>query len=97
MDIVEKSDNIQMVKKGTWALSNLVRGDPLPKFELVKETIPMFSKIIKETEDFETLIDAVWAMGYLSDAERKQNSLGRSVFDSSVCQGLVAHIKSALN
>jgi len=90
MDIINKSDDVAVIKHGTWALSNLARGSPLPKFELVKETIPTFSRVIQETNDIETLVDAAWAMCYLSDG--KQDNRVSLVLATGICPGLIEHI-----
>lgn len=44
--IIETTSNKNTVKHGTWALSNLCRGRPLPKFELVKNAIPTLAKVL---------------------------------------------------
>jgi len=36
-----------IIKHGSWALSNLCRGKPPPKYELVKCAIPIFVQIMK--------------------------------------------------
>jgi hypothetical protein len=88
VDIINKSDDVAVIKNGTWALSNLVRGNPLPKFELVKETIPTFSRVIQETNDIETLVDAAWALSYLSDGKNRVSL----VLATGICPELSAHI-----
>ena len=67
--IIENTNNKNTIKHGTWALSNLCRGRPLPNFDLVKDAIPTFSKVLKEEVDSEVLTDAAWAMSYLSDGD----------------------------
>ena len=59
------SQNI--LKDGNWALSNLCRRKPLPPFDLVKNAIKPFAKILINETDLETLIEAAWAMAHLSD------------------------------
>jgi importin subunit alpha-1 len=46
--IIETSNNRNTIKHGTWALSNLCRGRPLPNFERVKKAIPTLAKVIRE-------------------------------------------------
>jgi importin subunit alpha-1 len=43
LHIISTSNNKSTIKHGTWALSNLCRGRPLPKFELVKKAIPVLA------------------------------------------------------
>lgn len=50
-------------------MSNLCRGRPLPKFEFVKNSIPVLGKVIQESTDTEVLTDAAWALSYLSDGD----------------------------
>ena len=59
------SQNI--LKDGNWALSNLCRRKPLPPFDLVKNAIKPFAKILINETDLETLIEAALAMAHLSD------------------------------
>jgi hypothetical protein len=65
--IVMESTHKATIKHGTWAISNLCRGRPLPKFEYTKNAIPVLCKVIKEETDTEPLTDATWALSYLSD------------------------------
>ena len=67
--IIENSSNKNTIRHGTWTLSNLCRGRPLPKFELVKEAIPTLAKVIINSTEAEVLTDAAWALSYLSDGD----------------------------
>ncbi len=93
MDIIEKSDETQVIRNATCVLSTLVQKKPLPKFELVQEAIPLLFKLIQQTQDLEILSNAAWALFHILDASRKQNSQVNSVYDTNICQDLVAHIK----
>ena len=90
LDIVEKSHNIQLVQGGTWALSKFIRTNPLPRFEEVMEAIPILSKIIQETHDSDTLVEAAWTLFRFSGLYVEQ------VLEANVSAGLVAQIKQAL-
>jgi len=92
IEIVDKSGDEKVIKHGIWALSNLARGSPLPKFELVKSTIPIFSKVLQETDDLQTLVDAAWAMVYLSDGKNDSKNRVDLVLETKICHGLVRHI-----
>lgn len=35
-----------MVEQGAWAISNLCRGTPKPKYSLIKNAIPMLVKLV---------------------------------------------------
>jgi len=60
------------IKHGTWALSNLCRSQPLPRFELVTNAIPILGQIIKTQSDSEILTDAIWAFSHLSDGDEER-------------------------
>mgnify|MGYP000853967859 CR=1 FL=1 len=63
---MEGKTDLAIVKHGTWALSNFCRGKPAPRFELVKNAIPHFAKVLKTQEDVEVLTDVAWALSHLS-------------------------------
>lgn len=44
--IIENTNNKATIKHGTWALSNLCRGRPLPEFYLVKNALPVLAKVM---------------------------------------------------
>jgi len=77
-----------LIKHGTWALSNLCRGKPLPPFYAVKNTIPIFARVIATQEDIDTLTDAAWALSFLSDGSSHEEKT-QMVFDSGVVPYLV--------
>ncbi len=64
-----------IIKHGTWAISNLCRGTlfnkwkPLPKFERFKTAIPVLIKMQAQETDDEILTDALWALSYLTDGD----------------------------
>jgi hypothetical protein len=69
LKIINETQKFATLKHGTWDLSNLCRGKPLPDFNLVYRAIPTLAKVIKESTDPEILTDAVWALSYLSDGD----------------------------
>lgn len=78
--LLKNTTNRHTIKHGTWALSNLCRGRPFPKFDLVKNAIPPLAQVIKEEEDPEILTDAAWAMSYLSGDIIKPNLYVKQIF-----------------
>jgi maltose-binding protein MalE len=46
MKAVEGSGTQAMVEQGAWAISNLCRGNPKPKYSLIKSAIPMLAKLV---------------------------------------------------
>jgi len=67
--LVSNTNKNNIIKHGIWALSNLCRGRPLPKFDSVRAAIPIFVKALQNAADPETLTDASWALYHLSDGE----------------------------
>ena len=60
-------NKISLVRTATWTLSNLCRGKkPQPDWTIVSQALPTLAKLIYSM-DTETLVDASWAISYLSD------------------------------
>lgn len=68
--LLKSTANRHTMKHGIWALSNLCRGRPFPRFDLVKNAIAPLAQVIKEEVDPEILTDASWAMSYLSGMKK---------------------------
>lgn len=66
------SNNKNILKNGSWAISNLCRGKPLPQFSYTKVSIPVFIKLISNETDFEILTDCLWALSYLTDGDEQR-------------------------
>jgi importin subunit alpha-6/7 len=63
ISIAEKSSFKSIMKRAAWAISNLCRGTPLPKFDIVKNGIVTLAKIIlSRVLDEEELSDCLWAI-----------------------------------
>lgn len=88
--LLTTSGNKHAVKHGTWALSNLCRGRPAPKFELVQEAIIPLAKVLQTEDDPEILTDAAWAMSYLSDGDEDVVQL---VVNTGVVPSLIALLR----
>ncbi|KAL8513214.1 hypothetical protein ACS0TY_019425 [Phlomoides rotata] len=74
-----------MLRNATWTLSNFCRGNPQPVLEQVKPTLPALQHLV-HSNDEEVLIDACWALSYLSDGIIDKIQV---VFDVGVCKHLV--------
>ena len=77
---------IDMLRNGTWALSNLCRGKPPPSFELVSPALPTLGQLIVQQKNAEVLTDACWAIAYLADGPKEQLA---AVIESGVILRLV--------
>ncbi|EGG14258.1 putative importin subunit alpha B [Cavenderia fasciculata] len=76
---------LSMIRNATWTLSNFCRGKPAPSFELVKIALPVLAQLIYHLDE-EVLIDACWALSYLSDGP---NEKIQAVIDAQVCRRMV--------
>lgn len=74
------------VKTATWAMSNLCRGKPSPEPKLVRDAIPVASRLIFST-DKAIEVDALWTLVFLSDGAVEQ--IQADVAQEAVCQRLV--------
>jgi len=86
MELMKTCNKQQVLKNGAWVLSNLCRGKPAPKFELIREAIPTLCNIIMTFQDHESLTDCCWAISYLSDGP---NDRIQAVVDTGVVPKLI--------
>lgn len=61
-----ESPNCRLLADGCWALSNILRGNPLPDYNQVKAALPlMISSISKGyIRDMSCISDCLWAISY---------------------------------
>lgn len=72
MDMVRPTGRLGALRNITWAISNFCRGDPSPPLEMVGPTLSVLRNLIK-SKDEALLIDACWALSYLSDDKEPDN------------------------
>jgi len=60
------------LRNASWALSNLCRGRPQPKYDLVRRAIPTLIKVLVENEKEDIITDICWALSYLSDGAKER-------------------------
>jgi importin subunit alpha-1 len=86
MSVFQNDAKISLIQNATWSLSNLCRGKPQPKFDLIRNTLPLLAKLVM-MEDVVT--DALWALSYISDDNGPQNDKIQAVIDHGVLPRLV--------
>jgi len=74
-----------MLRNATWTLSNLCRGKPQPRWELVNPSLTKLASLIQAMDE-EVLTDACWALSYLSDGP---NDHIQDVIDAGVVPRMV--------
>ena len=85
-DLLSKQHKLSMLRSATWALRNFCRGkQPQPDWELISPALTVLSKLIHSPDD-EILIDACWAISYLSDGS---NDKIQAVIEAGVVPRLV--------
>lgn len=77
-----------IVRYGTWTLSNLCRGKPEPPLHMVAPALPVLRQLLYATET-DILTDACWALSYLSDSQDSSDGTRiDEVINSGVCARL---------
>jgi len=86
LQLLNEHNKLSMLRNATWTLSNFCRGkSPQPDWNLISPALPVLAKLIYSIDD-EVLIDACWAISYLSDGP---NEKIQAVIESGVCRRLV--------
>ncbi|GAB5590268.1 Importin subunit alpha-1 [Umbelopsis nana] len=81
-----QDSKISMLRNATWTLSNFCRGkNPQPDWNLIYPALPVLANLIQAVDE-EILIDACWAISYLSDGP---NERIQAVIEAGVCSRLV--------
>ncbi|KAI9757553.1 MAG: Importin alpha subunit (Karyopherin alpha subunit) (Serine-rich RNA polymerase I suppressor protein) [Lichina confinis] len=80
------SRKLSMLRNATWTLSNFCRGKtPQPDWPTISPALPVLSKLVYSLDD-EVLIDACWAISYLSDGS---NDKIQAVIEAGIPRRLV--------
>lgn len=66
--IISTTENKYQIRNGAWTITNLVRGYPSPKYDLIKPALPLIAKVVRTEliSDKEVLSDCIWALSYLT-------------------------------
>jgi len=81
--------SMALLKNATWALSNMCRGKPSPPFEAVRPAIQCFAYLMTNCQDEDVLVDASWAISYLSDDNSDNNMKIQAVLECGLAPKIV--------
>lgn len=59
-------DNPSIKRNTVWAMSNLLRGKPVPQWNQISKGLPVLKQVLAETQFGEALIDALWGISWTS-------------------------------
>ena len=92
VEVLSNSQNNSSLQRNTtWTLVNFFRADPLPSDEVCHSTIPLFLEILKEVNEKDALLDALWVLCYLVD---KKSGTVSILIEKNIVQVLQKFIKS---
>jgi len=92
---LDQPENIQMLRNVTWSVSNLCRGsDPRPSLQKLVPVVGLLAKTVMRCGDMETIIDATWALSYLSDGDNESLNV---IVSTGICPKLVELLGSSHN
>ncbi|CCG84791.1 protein of unknown function [Taphrina deformans PYCC 5710] len=84
--LLNDSRKLSMLRNATWTLSNFCRGkSPQPDWATIQPALPVLAKLLFSMDD-EVLIDACWAISYLSDGS---NEKIQAVIEAAIPRRLV--------
>lgn len=89
--VAETTHNHTIFKQSGWAIANLCRGTPRPKYESVKQSTPILARVLNDTSvtDTDIISDCCWALSYLSDGDKAR-------IEKVVCTGVVDRLVQLL-
>jgi len=85
----QREPKLTMVRNATWCMSNMCRGKPKPRFEEIRNSIPVFARLLME-RDPEVLTDSCWALSYITDDQTNGNQKIAAVIQKpEICARLI--------
>jgi len=81
-----------LVRNTTWAISNLCRGKPAPKFDRVSMCLEALAFLVR-SNDKATLSDTLWALSYLTDGD--DSKIEAVIAQPGVCESVVRLLSHA--
>jgi len=86
---VQESDNRELLRHATWTLSNFCRGKPHVDFEIVKPCLGLLKHLL-DVNDNDILVDACWAVSYISDDPTVHNVRIQKIVDENFVPSLIS-------
>ncbi|EFA84197.1 ATIMPALPHA3/MOS6; protein transporter [Heterostelium album PN500] len=83
--------NLAMKRLLVWTISNLCRGKPKPDSYYMEPILPQMKEVITYETDQATLIDALWALSYMSDTANEDI---HTIIKSGIVPQLVRYLDS---
>jgi len=93
---VDESNNRGLLRNATWTLSNFCRGKPHADFEILRPALNLLVNLLT-VNDEEILVDACWAISYISDDPTPNNMRIQEVINMGFTPhliGLLSHHSS---
>lgn len=72
---ISMPSSLSLLRNCTWALSNFCRGKPQPNLRIVTPAYEVLGNLLKTCTDQATIIDACWALSYLTDGDNDRIQL----------------------
>ena len=71
LKVMEETKSADMLRQGVWALSNLCRGTPKPKYSQIKNAIPVLGSLVMSgmLQDSE-VVTALWSIANNTEAQK---------------------------
>ena len=88
---ITQPSSLSLLRNCVWSLSNFCRGKPQPQLDRIQMAIPVLSELLKGKVDQEVLVDASWALSYISDGH---DSRIQAVVDANTIPSLIEMLNS---
>lgn len=85
---LNQPDSMSLLGNVAWTVSNLCRGKPSPKMELIRPAIGPLSTLLRRKVNLDVAVDSVWALSYLADGENDRIDAIMTI-DPEITQALV--------